>query len=30
MRFYTTVHKAYGGIDLHARTMDCLPLQPSR
>jgi hypothetical protein len=21
MRFYTTQHKAYGGIDLHARTM---------
>jgi hypothetical protein len=27
MRFYTKVHEAYCGIDLHARTMDCLHLK---
>jgi hypothetical protein len=30
MRFYTKVHEAYCGIDLHARTMDCLHLKPRR
>jgi hypothetical protein len=28
MRFYTQPHQFYGGIDLHARTMVPLPLEP--
>jgi len=30
MRFYTNVPAAYCGIDLHARTMDCLSRKPRR
>ena len=30
MRFYTNVHEAYCGIDLHARSMDCLYRKPRR
>jgi hypothetical protein len=30
MRFYTTQHQYYGGIDLHARTMVPLCLKPGR
>jgi hypothetical protein len=30
MRCYTNVHEAHCGIDLQARTMDCLSLQPRR
>jgi hypothetical protein len=29
MRCSTNVHEGYCGIDLHARTMDCLSLQPT-